>query len=72
MLDNSDKFIMILAVLENLVFYVLGGSKMIKLKRKKKTLKDVIVELNEIKFKEYENSLVRSWIDCLWRDKDIL
>lgn len=45
---------------------------MIKLKRKKKTLKDVIVELNEIKFKEYENSLVRNWIDCLWRDKDSL
>lgn len=43
---------------------------MIKLKRKKKTLKDVIVELNEIKFKEYENNLVRSWIDCLWGDKD--
>lgn len=43
---------------------------MIKLKRKKKTLKDVIVELNEIKFKEYENRLVRSWIDCLWGDKD--
>lgn len=70
MLDNSEKFIMLLAVLENLVFYVLGGQKMIKLKRKKKTLKDVIVELNEIKFKEYENNLVRSWIDCLWGDKD--
>ena len=40
------------------------------IKKCQKTLKDVIVELNEIKFKEYENRLVRSWIDCLWGDKD--
>ena len=43
---------------------------MIKLKRKKKTLKNVIIELNEIKFKEYENNLVRGWIKCLRGDKD--